>query len=106
MYQAYENLWKNMEQLQDNIRTVKDNDIKILAWKEMINTIYEKVPYFLVNVDSASIERLLNSVTESVDKLRENTKFADIKSSLDEITENVKMTEQRLDSASQLEEEK
>lgn len=105
MYEAYQALWKDLKQLQERTGTLKENDIKILVWDEIVNTIYEKSTYFLVNVKKDEIETVLSQVKVESEELKKETKLEDVKVILDKLLKNITKTKERLYSAEQSEKE-
>ena len=101
MYEAYQILWKNLKQLQQGTGGLKENDIKLLVWEEIVNTIYEKSAYFLVNVNKDEIETVLSQVQLEVEDLKDETKLEDVKVILGELLKNITKTTERLHSAEQ-----
>lgn len=101
MYEAYQTLWKNLKQLQQGTGGLKENDIKLLVWEEIVNTIYEKSAYFLVNVNKDEIETVLSQVQLEVEDLKDETKLEDVKVILEELLKNITETTERLHSAEQ-----
>lgn len=99
MYAAYKMLWERLGTLKKETDTLNDNDVKLLVWSEIVNTISSKAAYFVVNTPSAEIMALLGTIKQEAAAFREETKYEDIKENMDTLLGKTEEAVVRLEAA-------
>jgi serine/threonine-protein kinase len=99
MYEAYGALWERLGALKDGAAELDDNDARLLAWREIVESASGKAAYFLVNVEKAEMLALLDAVAEDAARLRSETKYEDVRSIADALAGDIGEAKARINSA-------
>ncbi|MDR1064790.1 MAG: hypothetical protein LBL25_00275, partial [Oscillospiraceae bacterium] len=78
---------------------IDDNDIKLLAWAEIVSVASDKAGYFLVNVDKAEMLALLDDVAADAGRLGDETKYEDVKAIIKGLSADIGEARARINSA-------
>ena len=105
IYEAYEKLWIDLKNLYQKSKDVKENDIKVLAWEEIVNTLNDKMSYFLANTEKNEIKQLLTEIKNEALSLKTTSQLKDIKELFDGVVNSVNLTVEKLQSVSETEED-
>ncbi|MDR1328012.1 MAG: serine/threonine protein kinase [Oscillospiraceae bacterium] len=99
MYEAYASLWESLAALRAGASEIDDNDIKLLAWAEIVSVASDKAGYFLVNVDKAEMLALLDDVAADAGRLGNETKYEDVKAIIKGLSAEIGEAKARINSA-------
>lgn len=98
MYSEYKNLLGNIDSLYTESQNLKDNDLKVLAWREIADIIQNNAADLLQVSDKDKLESILNSVIQSADKYWNTSKD---KESLEEIKNSADVALSKIESVRQ-----
>ncbi|MDR0445840.1 MAG: serine/threonine protein kinase [Oscillospiraceae bacterium] len=99
MHEAYRALWDALTALRNDARATDDNDTKLLAWSEIVESASEKAGYFLVSVERTEMLALLDSVAADAALLRDGTRYEDVRRIIDALIASVEEAKARINSA-------
>ncbi len=99
MYTSYKNLWKNLKVLLSDTAFIKDNDTKLLAWNEIVNTTSSKAAYFITNISAKDMIAMMDDVSSKASKLKNTTRYDAVKDIIDKILADATDAKERIGAA-------
>lgn len=102
VYESYKGIWENMNKLYNFSVNLEDQDIKLLIFEEIINTISEDCEYLLVDQTESSINELLGKVEASVSNLSKSAKLKATRTEAQKFAPKIENARERLSAAAKV----
>lgn len=103
-HDAYKTLWTDFNQLFEQSKQLEDNDIKILIYSEIVNTISTELGEFVsssTEINKQTINTMLNNILSECNQLQSSTQFQDIQEQAEQIKADIKTAQDRANSVNE-----